>query len=162
MTKDVLVSISGAHTLNGESDDVSVITAGSYYYKNGKHYIIYDEVVDGVEGSAGFCEQPANIASTIRAASIRASAFFILTTPFFFFQAGFGLLPDLNFLDWVGGNDISLRSSPEVKTAVGPLRGGLFGENAHVLHAFMPDAHADLFQLLQVAFELCKLVERRV
>lgn len=51
MTKDVLVSISGAHTLNGESDDVSVITAGSYYYKNGKHYIIYDEVVDGVEGS---------------------------------------------------------------------------------------------------------------
>ena len=46
MTKDVLVSISGAHTLDGDSDDISVITAGSYYYKNGKHFIIYDEVVD--------------------------------------------------------------------------------------------------------------------
>lgn len=28
MTKDVLVSISGAHMVDGDSDDVSVITAG--------------------------------------------------------------------------------------------------------------------------------------
>lgn len=51
MTKDVLVSISGAHMVEGDSDDVSVITAGSYYFKNGKHYIIYDELIDGVEGA---------------------------------------------------------------------------------------------------------------
>lgn len=50
MTKDVLVSISGAHTVDGESDDVSVITAGSYYYKNGRHYVIYNELIDGIEG----------------------------------------------------------------------------------------------------------------
>lgn len=49
MTKDVLVSISGAHMVNGESDDVSVITAGTYYLKNGKHYILYDELIEGVE-----------------------------------------------------------------------------------------------------------------
>lgn len=51
MTKDVLVSISGAHTMDGKSDDVSVITAGSYYYKNGRHYVIYDEVLEGIEGT---------------------------------------------------------------------------------------------------------------
>ena len=28
-----------------------MITAGSYYYKNGKHYIIYEEVVEGMPGS---------------------------------------------------------------------------------------------------------------
>lgn len=51
MTKDVLVSITGAHTLNEESDDISVITAGSYYQKNGKHYIIYEEVLDDGAGT---------------------------------------------------------------------------------------------------------------
>ena len=51
MTKDVLVSISGAHIVDGDSDDVSVITARSYFCKNGKHYVIYDELIDGVEGA---------------------------------------------------------------------------------------------------------------
>lgn len=51
MTKDVLVSISGAHTIDGESGDIEVITAGTYYFKNGRHYVIYDESIDGVEGS---------------------------------------------------------------------------------------------------------------
>ena len=30
MTKDVLVKVSGAHVLDGETEDVEVITAGSY------------------------------------------------------------------------------------------------------------------------------------
>lgn len=47
MTKDVLVNVTGSHLMNGESDDISVITAGTYYLKNGKHYIIYDEHIDG-------------------------------------------------------------------------------------------------------------------
>lgn len=50
MTKDVLVNVTGSHLVNGESDDISVITAGSYYYKNGKHYIVYDEHLDDNEG----------------------------------------------------------------------------------------------------------------
>lgn len=52
MTKEVLVSISGlqfAEELDNES--VEVITSGDYYKKNGKHYIIYDEVMEGVEGT---------------------------------------------------------------------------------------------------------------
>lgn len=50
MTKDVLVSVRGAHIADGETNNLEVITAGSYYFKNGKHYIIYDEI-GGREGS---------------------------------------------------------------------------------------------------------------
>ena len=40
MTKDVLVSVRGAHIADGETNNLEVITAGSYYFKNGKHYIM--------------------------------------------------------------------------------------------------------------------------
>ena len=49
MTRDVMVSVSGIHTVDGESGDVAVVTSGIYYKKNGKHYIIYDEFQDGLE-----------------------------------------------------------------------------------------------------------------
>ena len=49
MTKDVLVTVSGLQTMGGESDQVQVITAGNYYQKNGKHYIVYDEVIEGFD-----------------------------------------------------------------------------------------------------------------
>ena len=29
---------------------MEVVTAGSYYHRNGKHYILYDEVVEGCSG----------------------------------------------------------------------------------------------------------------
>ena len=51
MTKDVLVSVRGAHIADGETNNLEVIMAGSYYFKNGKHYIIYDEILEGEEGS---------------------------------------------------------------------------------------------------------------
>ena len=51
MTKEVLVSIRGAHMVDGDAGDVSVITAGSYYFKNGRHYVIYDELLDDMEGA---------------------------------------------------------------------------------------------------------------
>ena len=50
MTKEVLVTVSGLQSMGGESDEIQVITPGNYYRKNGKHYIIYDEVVEGVPG----------------------------------------------------------------------------------------------------------------
>ena len=41
MTKDVLISISGLQFAGGEnSEPVEVITSGSYYKKNGRHYIL--------------------------------------------------------------------------------------------------------------------------
>lgn len=57
MKKDVLISIAGLHYgMSGdegenESEPIEVITPASYYLKNGKHYIIYDEVVEGVPGT---------------------------------------------------------------------------------------------------------------
>lgn len=51
MTKDVIVSISGMQFDTQGDTPLEVITVGNYYYKNGKHYILYDEMLDdsGVE-----------------------------------------------------------------------------------------------------------------
>lgn len=51
MTKEVLVKISGLQSMEEDSDQVEVITIGDYFLKNGKHYVIYDETVDGFEGN---------------------------------------------------------------------------------------------------------------
>ena len=56
MTKDVLLTISGLHydEFSGREDDnepIEVITPAAYYLKNNKHYIIYEEVVEGMPGS---------------------------------------------------------------------------------------------------------------
>ncbi len=53
MTKDVLVTISGlqiAKKGEEETEPVEVIMAGDYYKKNDKHYVLYDEVVEGFDG----------------------------------------------------------------------------------------------------------------
>ena len=48
MTKDVLVKISGLQFAGEEdSDSVEVITSGTYYKKNNKHYVLYEEVMEG-------------------------------------------------------------------------------------------------------------------
>ena len=57
MTQDVLLTISGLHDMGNsgikaeENEALEVITPAKYYLKNGKHYILYDEVVEGVPGS---------------------------------------------------------------------------------------------------------------
>ena len=56
MTKDVLLSISGLHyetvgiVEEDENEPIQVITPATYYFKNNKHYVIYDEVVEGIPG----------------------------------------------------------------------------------------------------------------
>lgn len=50
MKKEILLSISGLHLVDGESGSVEVVTAGDYYSRGGKHYILYDEVVEGMSG----------------------------------------------------------------------------------------------------------------
>ncbi len=48
MTKDVLVSLSGLQLAADEqSDTVEVIAPGEYYFRNNKHYVLYEEVVEG-------------------------------------------------------------------------------------------------------------------
>lgn len=57
MTKDVLVSISGFHmdvaeeSPEQEQEAIEVVSPANYYFKNGKHYVLYDEVVEGLPGT---------------------------------------------------------------------------------------------------------------
>ena len=55
MTKNVLVSIAGMHygvdEANSSEEPLEVITPATYYFRNNKHYILYDEVVEGMVGT---------------------------------------------------------------------------------------------------------------
>lgn len=47
MTEDVLISVKGLHALDAaDEEEVEVFSAGKYYFKNGKHYIFYDEMLE--------------------------------------------------------------------------------------------------------------------
>lgn len=51
MTKQVLLTISGLQMMDGETNEpVEIVTAGDYYFRNGKHYVLYDEVIEGTSG----------------------------------------------------------------------------------------------------------------
>lgn len=56
MTKDVLLKISGMQfTADNEEasepEPVEIIAPGEYYFKNGKHYIVYDEFMEGFDSA---------------------------------------------------------------------------------------------------------------
>ncbi len=52
MTEEVLVSIKGMQQITQEQEDeVEVVMQGSYLEKDGKHYIRYEEAVEGMEGT---------------------------------------------------------------------------------------------------------------
>lgn len=42
MTKDVLVSVSGVQ-VDVDDEPIELVTVGTYYLKNGKHYVLYEE-----------------------------------------------------------------------------------------------------------------------
>lgn len=52
MTREVLVSIKGTQLFDPETGEgeVEVVTGGSYFYKEGTHYICYEEVAEGMDG----------------------------------------------------------------------------------------------------------------
>ncbi len=55
MTKEVLVSISGLQMIAGNMESngdepIEVLSAGTYYFKNGKHYVFFEEVAEGMQG----------------------------------------------------------------------------------------------------------------
>lgn len=52
MTKEVLIRIKGLQFIEGDEDiePLEVVTAGEYFYRNGSHYVKYDEVYEGIEG----------------------------------------------------------------------------------------------------------------
>lgn len=51
MTKEILLSIKGLQFLEDNNEnEIEVITTGTYFQKDGRHYIKYDEVMEGLEG----------------------------------------------------------------------------------------------------------------
>ena len=54
MTKDVLISISGLQMdvleEEKEYEAIEVVAPANYFLKNGKHYILFDEVTEGIPG----------------------------------------------------------------------------------------------------------------
>ncbi len=52
MTEEVLVSIKGLQMLApDQEEELEVVTHGSYLRKGSKHYIRYEEVMEGMEGT---------------------------------------------------------------------------------------------------------------
>ena len=50
MTKDVLISIRGMQFENNlDGDNIEVIQQGHYYRRNGMHYLVYEEPVEGTD-----------------------------------------------------------------------------------------------------------------
>ena len=54
MTKEVFIRIVGVQTPMGEMEDgdnepIEVVHTGTYYYKNGKHYVFYEEATEGIK-----------------------------------------------------------------------------------------------------------------
>lgn len=48
MTKEVLITIRGLQAgPETDGEPIEMITTGEYFYKNNKHYILYDEVMEG-------------------------------------------------------------------------------------------------------------------
>lgn len=53
MTKNVLVKVRGLQTLDADTDEpVEMIAIGTWFQKNGKHYIRYKEMLEGWDGSS--------------------------------------------------------------------------------------------------------------
>lgn len=50
MTRDVLITISGILMIDEDDSDVEMMVRGDYYQKNGKHYILFEEMMEGFEG----------------------------------------------------------------------------------------------------------------
>ena len=49
MTKDILINISGLQMDVDPNDPIEMMTTGAYYLRNGKHYILYDELSEDNE-----------------------------------------------------------------------------------------------------------------
>lgn len=47
MTKEVLLSIAGSQSLDIGSDSIEMVTVANYYKRNGRHFVLYDEVPEG-------------------------------------------------------------------------------------------------------------------
>jgi Uncharacterized protein conserved in bacteria len=78
MTNDVLVSIKGLQFGEGtEQEVVETITPGSYYFKNGKHFVIYEETLEGeIESKKNIIKASQDILEIVQKGSYSANMLF--------------------------------------------------------------------------------------
>lgn len=54
MTKEVLINISGLQVeineMENNDEPIETINSGNYFFKNGKHYLLFEEVSEGIPG----------------------------------------------------------------------------------------------------------------
>ena len=48
MTKDVMVTIAGFHSLEENGDTIEMVHIGEYYQRNGTHYLLFEERMEGM------------------------------------------------------------------------------------------------------------------
>lgn len=65
MDKDVLISISGLQFELDQDEAMEVISPGEYYFKNGKHYVFYEEVTELSEDDSGISKNRLKITPEI-------------------------------------------------------------------------------------------------
>ena len=51
MTQNVLISISGSRMTDDGPEQVEMVTTGDYFGRNGKHYVLYEELLEDGSGS---------------------------------------------------------------------------------------------------------------
>lgn len=61
MTKDVLISIKGLQYEISPDGAIEMIASGDYYFRNGKHYVLYDEVLEEQDGGNGIAKSTIKI-----------------------------------------------------------------------------------------------------
>lgn len=55
MTKEVIVSLSGLQMAvndmeSNDDEPIEIVSAGTYFFKNGTHYLFFEEVAEGIPG----------------------------------------------------------------------------------------------------------------
>jgi uncharacterized beta-barrel protein YwiB (DUF1934 family) len=53
MKKEVIIAIAGLQFEIAEDEALEVIAPGEYYYRNGKHYVLYEELFEEEAGMEG-------------------------------------------------------------------------------------------------------------
>ena len=51
MTKEVLLALKGLQFDGSSQEDMTTILPAEYYKRNGKHYLVYDEIMEGFSGN---------------------------------------------------------------------------------------------------------------
>lgn len=50
MTKEILLTLTGLQLFGEENEAVEIVTVGEYYKRGDRHYILYEEAVEGLSG----------------------------------------------------------------------------------------------------------------